>query len=251
MRLDHAPTSVDAARLGAAARACSARARSPRRRRRGCPAACTPGAATGPRSRTTTTCPTSSTSSCSTRRWPTRAATGRRDGRARLRPGRRPARQAGPDLPQARPAARGCGCSTSAAAGRRCSIHAAQHYGVHGGRGDALRRSSARSASRRVAALGPDRPGRDPAAGLPGDRRTEPVDAVRRDRLDRDGRARRPGQLPGLRRPAAPAAAPAGPAAAAADVARGGRGTTPRRAAARSWSATSPRTCTCARSAPR
>ena len=33
--------------------------------------------------------------------------------------GRRAARQARPDLPQARPAARACGCSTSAAAGAR------------------------------------------------------------------------------------------------------------------------------------
>ena len=53
------------------------------------------------------------------RRWPTPAATGpaRRPG---VRPGGRAARQARPDLPQARPAARRCGCSTSAAAGARC-----------------------------------------------------------------------------------------------------------------------------------
>ena len=52
------------------------------------------------------------------------------------RPGRlargRPGAQARPDLPQAAPARRASGCSTSAAAGARCCIHAARDYGVRG-----------------------------------------------------------------------------------------------------------------------
>ena len=46
------------------------------------------------------------------------------------RPGRRPARQARPGLPQARPAARACGCSTSAAAGAAWRCTPPRQYGA-------------------------------------------------------------------------------------------------------------------------
>ena len=72
-------------------------------------------------SRTTTTSATASTPGCSARRWPTPARSTRRRRHARAGAGR----EVRPRLPQARPAARPCGCSTSAAAGAGWSVHAA------------------------------------------------------------------------------------------------------------------------------
>ena len=103
---------VAAARLGAI----GPPPKPPASARPGCPGGCTPGCATAPRSRTTTTCPTTSTSCCSTS---TMAYSSAYFTDAGPVAGRRAARQARPDLPQARPAARACDCSTSAAAGDR------------------------------------------------------------------------------------------------------------------------------------
>ena len=94
---------------------------------------------------------------------------------------------------------------------------------------------------------GPRRPRRDPVAGLPRARRR----AVRRSGVDRDGRARRRAQLPGVRRPAAPRCCSRTAGSCCSRCREGQPGRTTRRAAARSWSATSRPTCTCARSAPR
>ena len=137
------------------------------------------------RSATTTTCPTSSTRCCSTRTWPTRAATGRStDPTYALDDAQRDkldlvCRKLGLD-------ARDAGCSTSAAAGARCRCTP---------RSTTARRSSAsRIAAEqkafidaRIARARAGRPGRDPAAGLPRDRPT----ARSTPSLDRDGRARR------------------------------------------------------------
>ena len=68
------------AALAAARLARSGRPRGHRRPKPGCRAVCTPGAATGRRSPTTTTCPTSSTHCCSTTTWPTRRRTSPHEG---------------------------------------------------------------------------------------------------------------------------------------------------------------------------
>ena len=97
--------------------AAAARSHRPRRRRRAgsarCTACATRAAATPPRSARTTTCRTPSTRRCSARPWPTPA-------RCSPRPtprSRGPGGEVRPGLAQARPRARACGCSTSAAAG--------------------------------------------------------------------------------------------------------------------------------------
>ena len=158
--------------------------------------------------------------------------------------GRRAAREARPDLPQARPQA------GHAAARRRLRLGLADPA-----RRRALRRARHRHHARRPAArlhrqarrrARSRRPGRGAPAGLPRVRRDRRV--LRRGQLDRDGRARRRGQLPRVRRDHVPRAASGRSRAAAADVAPGGDG---RPAAARSSRATSRRTCTCARSGRR
>ena len=73
----------------------------------------TPRAGTRARSRTTTTCPTRSTSGCSARPWPTPA----RATRARTPRWRRRRRTSTTWSPASSGCARGCGCSTWAAAG--------------------------------------------------------------------------------------------------------------------------------------
>ena len=111
----------------------------------------------------------------------------------------RPARQARPGLPQARPRARACPCSTSAAAGDRCPC-TPPSTSARGSPGSRSPRSRRRSSTRGSASAGwrtwsrsgcrtTARSGRGP---------------VRRGRLDRDGRARRRGQLPDVRRRPAP-----------------------------------------------
>ena len=187
------------------------------RRRPASTAGCTPAAATGPRSPTTTTSPTTSTPSCSTRRWPTPArywtqepspsyglVDAQRDKldlicrKLALRPGMRLL-----DV--------GCGWAS-------LLVHAAQHYGVRA-TGVTLSAQQRAYGLARVDGARPRRPRRDPAAGLPRDRRR----AVRRGGVDRDGRARRRAQLPRVRRAACTAwCGPQRQAAAAADVARRG-----------------------------
>ena len=105
---------------------------------------------------------------------------------------RRPARPARPDLPQARPRAR------DAAARRRLRVGLVADPRRAALRRDGRRRHAVVGAARvRPGAgggAGPVGPHRDPAAGLPGRRRgREPRPTLRRDRLDRDGRARRAG----------------------------------------------------------
>ena len=153
---------------------------------------------------------------------------------------RRAARQARADLPQARPRSPGMRLLDVGCGWGSLSLHAARaprraRHRRHAVAAAARVRAEARRRPR------PARPGRGPAAGLPRHRRRP----VRRRRVDRDGRARRRGELPALRRRPAPSAAPGRSAAGAADVARRGR----RPAAVRSSRRTSRPTCTCARSA--
>ena len=70
--------------------------------------------------------------------WSTPAPTGPTPGGTA---GGGPAGQARPGLPQARPAARACGCSTSAAAGARWPCTPPRDYGVHARRRHALARA--------------------------------------------------------------------------------------------------------------
>ncbi len=100
-------------------------------------------------------------------------------------------------------------------------VHAAQHYGVRviGVTLSEQQRAFGHGQGRQT--LGLDRPGRDPAAGLPGDRRR----AVRRGRhRSRWASTSASDNYPAYGATAAPAAAPPRAAAAAADVARRGRG---------------------------
>ena len=154
-------------------------------------------------------------------------------GRTRLRAGRRAARQAGPDLPQARRWPRACGCSTSAAAGRRCSIHAAQHYGVHGGRGDALGAAARASACAGSAELGPAATGSRSGCRTTGRSPTSPSTPSSSiemgEHVGQDNYPVYAAQLHRLLRPAR--------AGCCCSRCRAGRpGPTPPRAAARSWS---------------
>ena len=142
-------------------------------------------AGTPARSRTTTTCPTRSTSGCSARRWPTPA----------------PATRA----PDATPGA-GAG-STSSTWSRGSSalkpgmrlldvgcgwggmvMHAARHYGVKA-LGVTLSEQQALWAQTGDQGTGPGGPGRGPAPGLP----RGPRDRLRRGQLDRPDRAHRQG----------------------------------------------------------
>ena len=153
-------------------------------------------------------------------------------------PGRRAAGQAGADLRQAEPPAR----RPAAGPGLRLGLaHRARRPRPPGPghRRDPVPRAGRLRPPARPRA-GPDRPGRGQDPGLPGHRRRP----LRRHRLGRDGRARRRGRLPGVLRRAVPPAAPGRPAAHPADVPRSAAP----RAAGRSSSPTSPRTCTCARS---
>ena len=151
--------------------------------------ACTAGAGTAPRSATTTTCPTSSTRCCWTSRWPTPARYYER--RPDVHPRRGPARQARPDLPQARPAARHAAARRRlrlglAGAARRRALRRAGH------RRHPLRRAAATSSSADRRAR-PGRPGRGPAAGLP---RRSPTARSTRSRSIEMGEHVGDGQLP-------------------------------------------------------
>ena len=109
-------------------------------------------AATGPRSATTTTSPTPSTGCCSGPSMVYSCAYFERPGRhARGRPGA----QARADLPQAAPRSPASGCSTSAAAGARCCIHAARAPRRARRRRDAVgaRRPSSRASGSAAAGL--------------------------------------------------------------------------------------------------
>ena len=97
-------------------------------------------------------------------------------------------------------------------------LHAAATYGVQAV-GVTISPEQAELARRRVADAGPGGPGRDPAAGLPRGRRRP----VRRHRLGRHGRARRPRELARLRRGTARAARPRWPAAQPRHRPRAGR----------------------------
>ena len=147
------------------------------------PGGCTPRSAMPRPSRTTTTCPTRSTSGCSARPWPT-PAPATRPGR---HPGGGPGLQARPGGPEARPA-------PGDAAARR-----GLRLGRHGpARGPGVRRQGARRDPVRAAGGlgaaghrggGPGRAGRGPPPRLPRRARGR----VRRGQLDRADRAHRQG----------------------------------------------------------
>lgn len=132
-------------------------------------------------------------------------------GRQDRLPGGGAGRQAGSDLPKARPArgpaAAGRGLRLGLARpARRPALRGARHrhHPVRGAGG------AGPPADRRGGAGGARR---DPGAGLPGDRGR----AVRRDLLGRDGRARGRGPLPRVRRPVVRSAAPRRAAAEPSD----------------------------------
>ena len=167
-------------------------------------AGCTRSRATRRPSRTTTTCPTASTSGCSARRWPTpapcyptasstleEAQTAKHELVAQklaLEPGMRLL-----DV--------GCGWGGMV-------MHAAAEHGVKA-LGVTLSRNQAEWAQAEIERRGPRRAGRGAPLRLP---RRAGV-AVRRHQLDRAHRAHRQGQPAGLLRVAAHPAAPGGQAA--------------------------------------
>ena len=131
-------------------------------------------------------------------------------------------RQARPGRPQARPAARACGCSTSAAAGAAWSCTRPEHYGVKA-LGVTLSRQQAEWAQKAIAEAGPHRAGRGPPPGLPRRRR----DRLRRGQLDRADRAHRQGAA--ARRTSSSCTTSCGRAAGCSTTASPGRTTTSRR----------------------
>ena len=117
-------------------------------------------------------------------------------------PSRRRRRQVRPGLPQARPPARACGCSTSAAAGAAWS-GTPRALRRRGRRGHAVRASRPPGRRRRSSASGLD----DVAEVRFGDYRDVARHRLRRGQLDRPHRAHRGPQLPVvLRVPAGQAA---------------------------------------------
>ena len=171
-----------------------------------------------PRSRTTTTCPTTSTRCCSTSTWRTRRRTSL--GHRHAVAARCPDRQVGPHLPQAGPAPGmrlldvGCGWGS-------LILHAAQHYGVHA-TGITLSREQLdlRRGTGRRARSG--RSGRGAPAGLPRIGESPDGRGFRRGEFDRDGRARRRRALSAVRGDHVRRAQAGRTATAAADVAAAG-----------------------------
>ena len=137
----------------------------------------------------------------------------------RTRVGRRAARQARPGLPQARPRARDDACSTSAAAGARsrCTPPSTSARRSPASRSPRSRRGSSTRGSPSAGWPTRSRSGSSDYRDVP---EREHYDAVA---LDRDGRARRRGQLPDVRRGAAPLGAARRPGAGPADVAPRGQ----------------------------
>ena len=163
------------------------------------------------RSATTTTSPTSSTRCCSTRPWPTPPATGRPTTR-RTTSGRRSATSStwsaasSASEPGSTLLDVGCGWGSLA-------LHAAEHFGARV-TGITIAAEQKAFIDGRIRERGLD--------GLVEIRLQDYRDAgrhLRRRRLDRDGRARRRGQLPDVRRRPAAARSAGRPRAGAADVA--------------------------------
>ena len=171
-------------------------------------------------------------------RWPTRRRTSPHAGSVARR---RPARQARPHLPQARPAA------GHAAARRRLRLGIADPA-----RGRALRRARDRrhavGAAARLRRQADRRSRARPTGSRCGCRTTasspDAVRGLRRGQLDRDGRARRRGAVPDVRRRSCSTRS-SRPAGCCCSRCRGTP--TPHPAAARSSRPTSRRTCTCGR----
>ena len=135
-----------------------------------------------------------------------------------------------------------CGCSTSAAGWGSLALHAARRYGVDVV-GITLSAEQAGLARQRVAEAGlADRVTIRVQDYRDGRRR-----AVRRGELDRDGRARRPGRMPELRR--ARCTACCAPAAGCSTTPSPGRPGTRRGTTTPSSPATSSPTASCCRSA--
>ena len=202
---DLAPRRAAPARPRACCRSgCGTASRRPPLEYRPAAGGCTPSCATRRRSRTTTTCPTASTSGCSARRWPTRARC-YPTASATLEEAQAAKYELVAQKLALEPGMRlldvGCGWGGMV-------MHAAAEHGVKA-LGVTLSRNQAEWAQAEIERRGPRRPGRGAPLRLP---RRAGV-PVRRDQLDRAHRAHRPGQPARLLRVAAHPAAAGGAAA--------------------------------------